>query len=52
MTRAGLTLRAGEALLFAVAALFMALWSPAALSRVARLADGWNLVGIPVEGMA
>jgi probable F420-dependent oxidoreductase len=31
--------------------IYMAAFVPAALSRIARLADGWNPVGIPVEGM-
>jgi hypothetical protein len=30
----------------------MAAFAPQALQRIARLADGWNPVGIPVEGMA
>jgi probable F420-dependent oxidoreductase len=31
--------------------IYMAAFVPAALRRVARLADGWNPVGIPVDGM-
>ena len=31
--------------------IYMAAFAPAALSRIARLADGWNPVGIPVAGM-
>ena len=31
--------------------IYLASFSEAALKRVARLADGWNPVGIPVEGM-
>ena len=33
-------------------AIYMAAFAPQALQRIARLADGWNPVGIPVEGMA
>jgi hypothetical protein len=29
----------------------MAAFAPAALNRIARLADGWNPVAIPVDGM-
>jgi len=32
--------------------IYMAAFAPSALERVARLADGWNPTGIPVEGMA
>jgi len=32
--------------------IYLAAFAPAALNRVARLADGWNPTGIPVEGMA
>jgi len=32
--------------------IYMAAFAPQALQRIARLADGWNPVGIPVEGMA
>ena len=32
--------------------IYMAAFAPPALGRIARLADGWNPVGIPVEGMA
>lgn len=32
--------------------IYMAAFAPPALQRIARLADGWNPVGIPVEGMA
>ena len=32
--------------------IYMAAFAPPALNRIARLADGWNPVGIPVEGMA
>jgi probable F420-dependent oxidoreductase len=32
--------------------LYLAAYAPGALQRVARLADGWNPVGIPVAGMA
>ena len=32
--------------------IYLAAFAPAALSRVARLAEGWNPTGIPVEGMA
>ncbi|MGH9805181.1 MAG: LLM class F420-dependent oxidoreductase [Candidatus Acidiferrales bacterium] len=32
--------------------IYMAAFAPAALERIARLADGWNPTGIPVEGMA
>jgi probable F420-dependent oxidoreductase len=32
--------------------IYLAGFVPAALARVARLADGWNPTGIPVEGMA
>lgn len=32
--------------------IYMAAFAPAALGRIARLADGWNPTGIPVEGMA
>ena len=31
--------------------IYMAAFAPAALNRIARLADGWNPVGIPVAGM-
>ncbi len=31
--------------------IYMAAFVPAALNRVARLADGWNPVAIPVDGM-
>jgi alkanesulfonate monooxygenase SsuD/methylene tetrahydromethanopterin reductase-like flavin-dependent oxidoreductase (luciferase family) len=31
--------------------IYMAAFVPAALNRIARLADGWNPVGIPVDGM-
>ena len=31
--------------------IYMAAFVPAALKRIARLADGWNPVGIPVDGM-
>jgi probable F420-dependent oxidoreductase len=31
--------------------IYMAAFVPAALRRIARLADGWNPVGIPVDGM-
>jgi probable F420-dependent oxidoreductase len=31
--------------------IYMAAFVPAALQRIARLADGWNPVGIPVDGM-
>jgi len=31
---------------------YLAAFVPAALNRVARLADGWNPTGVPVEGMA
>lgn len=32
--------------------IYLAAFAPAALKRVATLADGWNPTGIPVEGMA
>jgi len=32
--------------------IFMAAFAPPALKRLARVANGWNPVGIPVEGMA
>lgn len=32
--------------------IYLAAFAPAALKRVARLANGWNPVGIPVQGMA
>jgi probable F420-dependent oxidoreductase len=32
--------------------IYLAAFAPAALQRVARLADGWNPTGIPIEGMA
>jgi probable F420-dependent oxidoreductase len=32
--------------------IYLAAFAPAALSRVARLADGWNPTGVPLEGMA
>jgi probable F420-dependent oxidoreductase len=32
--------------------IYMGAFVPAALERIARLADGWNPTGIPVEGMA
>jgi probable F420-dependent oxidoreductase len=32
--------------------IYLAAFAPAALGRLARLADGWNPTGIPVEGMA
>ena len=32
--------------------IYLAAFAPAALNRSARLADGWNPTGIPVEGMA
>lgn len=32
--------------------IYMAAFAPAALNRIARLADGWNPVGIPADGMA
>lgn len=32
--------------------IYMAAYAPQALGRIARLADGWNPVGIPIEGMA
>jgi probable F420-dependent oxidoreductase len=32
--------------------IYLAAFAPAALNRVARLADGWNPTGIPIEGMA
>lgn len=32
--------------------IYMAAFAPAALKRLATMADGWNPVGIPVEGMA
>jgi probable F420-dependent oxidoreductase len=32
--------------------IYMAAFAPAALNRIARLADGWNPVAIPSEGMA
>lgn len=32
--------------------IYMAAFAPAALNRLARLADGWNPVGMPLEAMA
>ncbi len=32
--------------------IYLAAFAPAALARIAKLADGWNPTGIPVEGMA
>jgi probable F420-dependent oxidoreductase len=32
--------------------IYLAAFAPAALKRVAKLADGWNPTGVPVEGMA
>ena len=32
--------------------IYLAAFAPPALKRLARMADGWNPVGIPVEGMA
>jgi len=32
--------------------IYMAAYAPAALKRVAAMANGWNPVGIPVDGMA
>ena len=32
--------------------IYMAAFAPAALNRIARLANGWNPVAIPLEGMA
>lgn len=32
--------------------IYMAAYAPAALNRVARVADGWNPAGIPLDGMA
>jgi alkanesulfonate monooxygenase SsuD/methylene tetrahydromethanopterin reductase-like flavin-dependent oxidoreductase (luciferase family) len=32
--------------------IYLAAFAPAALKRLARMANGWNPVGIPVEGMA
>src|SRR5437762_7166913 len=32
--------------------IYLAAFAPPALNRLARLADGWNPTGIPVEGMA
>ena len=32
--------------------IYLAAYSPGALDRVGRLADGWNPAGIPIEGMA
>jgi len=32
--------------------IYLAAFAPSALARVARLADGWNPTGIPVQGMA
>ena len=32
--------------------IYLAAFAPAALGRVARLADGWNPTGLPVESMA
>lgn len=32
--------------------IYMAAFAPAALKRLATMAEGWNPVGIPVEGMA
>jgi probable F420-dependent oxidoreductase len=31
--------------------IFLAAYTPAALKRVATLADGWNPAGVPIEGM-
>ncbi|HTE84620.1 MAG TPA: LLM class F420-dependent oxidoreductase [Dehalococcoidia bacterium] len=31
--------------------LYLAAYAPGSMARVARLADGWNPVGIPLEGM-
>ena len=31
--------------------IYMAAYAPGALQRIARYGDGWNPVGIPVEGM-
>ena len=31
--------------------IYMAAYTPAAMNRIARMADGWNPVGIPVGGM-
>jgi probable F420-dependent oxidoreductase len=31
--------------------IYLAAFAPPALKRIARLADGWNPVGIPIEGM-
>ena len=31
--------------------IYLAAFAPAALNRIARLADGWNPTGIPVDGM-
>ena len=32
--------------------IFLAAYSPAAMKRVATMADGWNPAGVPLEGMA
>jgi probable F420-dependent oxidoreductase len=32
--------------------IYLAAFAPAALSRLARLADGWNPTGVPIAGMA
>ena len=32
--------------------IYLAAYSPAAMKRVATMADGWNPAGVPVEGMA
>lgn len=32
--------------------IYMAAFAPAALKRLATMADGWNPVGVPIEGMA
>ena len=32
--------------------IYLAAFAPAALNRVARLADGWNPTGVPLDGMA
>ncbi len=31
--------------------IYMAAYTPSAMARVARLADGWNPAGVPVDGM-
>jgi probable F420-dependent oxidoreductase len=31
--------------------IYMAAYTPAAMNRIARMADGWNPVGIPIGGM-